>query len=84
MTWRRAQSDSFSSSRLGFTVHNDGIWKRQSDPPRRGRDNSLVKETMSREQVERLTQDIADVRAMRDHKGGTAEIERQQIKMGNG
>ena len=32
---------------------------------------ALVKETMSREQVERLTRDIADACATLDQKGGT-------------
>lgn len=45
---------------------------------------ALVKETMSREQVERLTRDIADACATLDHKGGTAQVEREQTKMGTG
>ena len=45
---------------------------------------ALVKETMSREQVERLTRDIADACATLDQKGATAHVERQQIKMGTG
>src|SRR4051795_9903206 len=42
---------------------------------------ALVKETMSREQVERLSQDIEDACATLDVKGGTAKAEREQIKM---
>ena len=45
---------------------------------------ALVKETMSREQVERLTRDIADACTTLDQKGGTAEAERAQTKMGTG
>ena len=45
---------------------------------------ALVKETMSREQVERLTRDIADACATLDQKGATHETERQQTKMGTG
>jgi glutamate decarboxylase len=45
---------------------------------------ALVKETMSREQVERLTRDIADACATLDHKGGAAQVERVQIKVGTG
>ena len=45
---------------------------------------ALVKETMSREQVERLTRDIADACATLDKKGGTTEVERARIKMGTG
>jgi glutamate decarboxylase len=45
---------------------------------------ALVKETMSREQVERLTRDIADACATLDHKGGTTQTEREQTKMGTG
>ena len=45
---------------------------------------ALVKETMSREQVERLTRDIADACATLDHKGGAAQVEREQTKMGTG
>ncbi|BAC71313.1 glutamate decarboxylase [Streptomyces avermitilis] len=45
---------------------------------------ALVKETLSREQIERLTQDIADACATLDHKGGTTEVERAQIKRGTG
>jgi glutamate decarboxylase len=45
---------------------------------------ALVKETMSREQVDRLTRDIADACATLDHKGAAADIERQQVKMGTG
>jgi glutamate decarboxylase len=45
---------------------------------------ALVKETMSREQVERLTRDIADACATLDKKGGTHQTEREQTKMGTG
>ena len=45
---------------------------------------ALVKETMSREQVERLTQDIGDACTTLDQRGGTAEAERQQTKKGTG
>jgi glutamate decarboxylase len=45
---------------------------------------ALVKETMSREQVERLSQDIADACATLDLKGGAHPIEREQTKMGTG
>ncbi len=45
---------------------------------------ALVKETMSREQVERLTRDITDACATLDQKGATHETERQQTKMGTG
>jgi len=45
---------------------------------------ALVKETMSREQVERLTRDLADACATLDQKGGTAQAEREQTKIGTG
>jgi glutamate decarboxylase len=45
---------------------------------------ALVKETMSREQVERLTRDIADACVTLDKKGGAHQIEREQVKMGTG
>ena len=45
---------------------------------------ALVKETMSREQVDRLTRDIADACATLDEKGGAHPSERAQIKMGTG
>jgi glutamate decarboxylase len=45
---------------------------------------ALVKETMSREQVERLTRDIEDACTTLDHKGGTAPVERAQTKVGTG
>jgi glutamate decarboxylase len=45
---------------------------------------ALVKETMSREQVERLTQDIADACSTLDLKGGAHQVEREQTKMGTG
>jgi len=45
---------------------------------------ALVKETMSREQVERLTRDLSDACATLDEKGGTARAEREQTKMGTG
>jgi glutamate decarboxylase len=45
---------------------------------------ALVKETMSREQVERLTRDIADACATLDLKGGTTQVERTQTKVGTG
>ena len=45
---------------------------------------ALVKETMSREQVERLTQDIEDACATLDQKGGAHPVEREQTKMGTG
>jgi glutamate decarboxylase len=45
---------------------------------------ALVKETMSREQVERLSRDIADACATLDEKGGAHPTEREQTKMGTG
>lgn len=45
---------------------------------------ALVKETMSREQVERLTRDIADACTTLDQKGALTEKERAQIKRGTG
>ena len=45
---------------------------------------ALVKETMSREQVERLTRDIADACATLDQKGGAHPSEREQVKQGTG
>jgi glutamate decarboxylase len=45
---------------------------------------ALVKETMSREQVERLSRDIHDACATLDAKGGAHEKERQQVKQGTG
>src|SRR4029077_19831152 len=43
---------------------------------------ALVKETMSREQVERLTRDIADACSTLDKKGGAHHVERNQVKTG--
>ena len=43
---------------------------------------ALVKETMGREQVERLTHDITDACTTLDEKGGTTHTERQQTKQG--
>jgi glutamate decarboxylase len=45
---------------------------------------ALAKETMSREQVERLTRDVADACTTLDKKGGTHASEREQIKHGTG
>src|SRR4051794_29638412 len=45
---------------------------------------ALVKETMSREQVERLSQDIADACSTLDQKGGAHPLEREQVKRGTG
>jgi glutamate decarboxylase len=45
---------------------------------------ALVKETMSREQVERLTRDLADACATLDEKGGAHPSERAQVKRGTG
>ena len=45
---------------------------------------ALVKETMSREQVERLTRDIADACATLEKKGGAHPAEREQTKQGSG
>jgi glutamate decarboxylase len=45
---------------------------------------ALVKETMSREQVERLTRDLEDACTTLDAKGGTAHVEREQTKKGTG
>jgi glutamate decarboxylase len=45
---------------------------------------ALVKETLSREQVERLTSDLADACATLDQKGATAQVEREQVKKGTG
>ncbi|MGW2273140.1 pyridoxal-dependent decarboxylase [Streptomyces yangpuensis] len=45
---------------------------------------ALVKETLSREQVDRLTQDIADACRTLDDKGAAHSIERTRIKRGTG
>ncbi|WP_313404738.1 glutamate decarboxylase [Aeromicrobium sp.] len=45
---------------------------------------ALVKETMSREQVERLTRDIEEACTTLDAKGGTHHRERQETKIGTG
>jgi glutamate decarboxylase len=45
---------------------------------------ALVKETLSRELVERLARDLDDACATLDKKGGTHTSERQQIKQGTG
>ena len=45
---------------------------------------ALVKETMSREQVDQLIQDIADACATLDEKGGVTHAEKKQVKTGSG
>ena len=45
---------------------------------------ALVKETMSREQVDQLIRDIADACATLDEKGGVTHVEKKQVKTGNG
>ena len=45
---------------------------------------ALVKETMSREQVDRLSQDIEDACTTLDQKGRTTHAERAQVKQGSG
>jgi len=45
---------------------------------------ALVKETMSREQVDRLIQDIEDACTTLDQKGGAHESERAKVKSGSG
>ncbi|MFD5787051.1 pyridoxal-dependent decarboxylase [Streptomyces sp. NPDC127037] len=45
---------------------------------------ALVKETLSREQIDRLGQDIADACRTLDDKGATHRIERDQVKRGTG
>jgi glutamate decarboxylase len=45
---------------------------------------ALVKETMSREQVDRLLEDIEDACKTLDEKGGTTEKERAKVKQGSG
>jgi glutamate decarboxylase len=45
---------------------------------------ALVKETMSREQVDRLLQDIEDACTTLDAKGSTTEQERAKVKQGSG
>ncbi|RAG85569.1 glutamate decarboxylase [Streptacidiphilus pinicola] len=45
---------------------------------------ALVKETMSREQVERLTEDIGRACATLDQKGATSDVERARVKGGTG
>lgn len=45
---------------------------------------ALVKETLSREQIDRLTQDIADACRTLDDKGAAHSIERTQVKRGTG
>jgi glutamate decarboxylase len=45
---------------------------------------ALVKETMSRAQVDRLTQDIEDACQTLDKKGAADHVEREQVKQGSG
>ncbi|MDQ0797576.1 hypothetical protein [Streptomyces sp. B1I3] len=45
---------------------------------------ALVKETLSREQIHRLSQDITDACRTLDDKGSTHGVERAQIKPGTG
>jgi glutamate decarboxylase len=45
---------------------------------------ALVKETLSREQVERLARDVDDACTTLDQKGGAHAKERQQVKQGTG
>ncbi|MFJ7985853.1 glutamate decarboxylase [Streptomyces sp. NPDC094447] len=45
---------------------------------------ALVKETLSREQVDRLSQDIADACRTLDEKGATHDAERARVKRGTG
>jgi glutamate decarboxylase len=45
---------------------------------------ALVKETMSREQVDRLTEDIEAACQTLDQKGRAAQVERAQVKQGSG
>jgi len=45
---------------------------------------ALVKETLSREQIDRLGQDIADACRTLDAKGATHGTERGQVKRGTG
>jgi glutamate decarboxylase len=45
---------------------------------------ALVKETMSREGVDRLVQDIEDACQTLDKKGAADQVEREQVKQGSG
>ena len=45
---------------------------------------ALVKETLSREQVDRLADDIATACATLEKKGGAHPSERKQVKTGTG
>lgn len=45
---------------------------------------ALVKETLSREQIHRLSQDITDACRTLDDKGSTHGVERAQVKRGTG
>jgi glutamate decarboxylase len=45
---------------------------------------ALVKETMSREQVERFSRDVEDACLTLDEKGGITKVEREQVKRGTG
>ena len=45
---------------------------------------ALVKETLSREQIERLSLDLHDACETLDQKGATTQVEREQIKIGTG
>src|SRR6478609_9252912 len=45
---------------------------------------ALVKETMSREQVDQLTRDIEDACTTLDEKGRTTTAEREKVKQGSG
>jgi glutamate decarboxylase len=45
---------------------------------------ALVKETLSRAQIDRLASDIAEACATLEKKGGLMESERRQVKTGTG
>jgi glutamate decarboxylase len=45
---------------------------------------ALVKETLSRAQIDHLAEDIGDARATLEKKGGAHESERRKVKTGTG
>ncbi|MFC9492330.1 glutamate decarboxylase, partial [Streptomyces hydrogenans] len=89
VAFRLAEKQSYDESDVAWQLSAERGWMvpAYTLPPRAEKVKimrALVKETLSREQVDRLSQDILDACRTLDDKGATHDAERTQVKRGTG
>ncbi|WP_306310815.1 glutamate decarboxylase [Streptomyces hydrogenans] len=89
VAFRLAEKQSYDESDVAWQLSAERGWMvpAYTLPPRAEKVKimrALVKETLSREHVDRLSQDILDACRTLDDKGATHDAERTQVKRGTG